>query len=352
MARLGSNPSKERDNLPRYADVRVIIPVYLPSLEGYYQHGLRVFEAMLDSIASTTDGRVLVTVIDNACGSDVTPSLERYLEEGRVDRLVRNRVNRGKVDAVLAEMRASYEEVLVVADADVVFRPGWVDAVLAGFSAFPECGLLSLHPAPDLRWYASSSILASARSRGARLVRAPLADVEDLERFAQSVGRIATEQPIEGQLVVVRDGHALMLGFAHFAFAVRSEAVACLPDGPSLSAENGVDAEYFELPADRAGWWCATVLWALAHHVGNTIDDMELYRIADFVASEVSESVGDLPPARRAAISRLLPETTRRMAARLTRSAYNLEPAAKRLFPAEHLGREDFAAIRVVPVDG
>ncbi len=347
MARRGSNPTKAGSALPPFGEIRLIVPVYLPSLDGYFEHGLRVFEKMLDSIADTTDDRVLVTVIDNGCAAEIGRSFEQYLAEGRVDRLVRSRLNRGKVDAVLAEMKASFEPVVVVADADVVFRRGWVDGVRAAFAAFPECGLLSLHPAPDLRWYASSSILASARSRGATLLRAPVADSEDLERFAQGVGRSVTEQPAEGQVLVARGDHALMLGFAHFAFAVRRAAIADLPGGPSLSTENGVDADYFELPADRAGWWCATVLWALVHHVGNRIDPEEDQRIDAFTLGTVDDRVGALPPAHRAMLARRLPDLARRVVTKVHRSAYGREQAARRLVPSRDVRRVASSASRI-----
>lgn len=349
MARRGSNPTKAGGALPPFGEVRLIIPLYLPALDGYFEDGLRIFEKMLQSIESTTDNRVLVTVIDNGCAPEVGRSLERYLAEDRIDRLVRSRRNRGKVDAVLAELKATYEPVVVVADSDVVFRPGWVDAVRAGFAAFPECGLLGLHPAPDIRWHASSSMLAGARSRHAHIVRAPVADVADLERFAQGVGRAATVQPVEGQLLVSRDGHALMFGIAHFAFALRREAIADLPDGPSLSTRNGVDCDYFELPADRAGWWCASVLWALVHHVGNTIDDEEERRIESFAACEVTDGTGELPPARRAGVSRRYPAAARRILTKAARLVYVRERAARVLLPVVDVRRVPSSATRIIP---
>jgi len=346
MSRRGSNPSKQGQRLPAFGQVRLIIPVYLPSSDGYYADGLRVFETMVDSIEATADDRVLVTVIDNACGPEVRESLE-HLVEGRVDRLVRNRSNRGKVDAVLAELNATFEPVIVVADADVVFRPGWVDAVHEGFGAFPECGLLSLHPAPDLRWHASSSILVGARSRKAHLVQAPVVEPGDLERFAMSVGRVATVQPAEGQLLVERDGHALMLGFAHFAFALRRAAVADLPSEPCRSTEDGVDARYFELPADQAGWWCATVLWALVHHIGNTLDQDEEARIASFAASVAADHAPGLPAARRAAASRRSPEIVHRLVTKAARWAYGHRRTTLRLAPVRDVARTPSSATRI-----
>ncbi len=145
MVRRGTNPTKLDGQLPPYGLVRMIIPVYLPTLEGYFADGLRVLEAMFGSLFATVDDRVRITVIDNGCTDKVSDALSAHLRSGRLDRVVSNAVNRGKVDAVLAELRAAYEPISVVVDADVAFRPGWIDAVLAAMEAFPECGMLSLH---------------------------------------------------------------------------------------------------------------------------------------------------------------------------------------------------------------
>lgn len=313
MARRGSNPTKTGDELPPYGLVRIIIPVYIPSLDGYFTDSLRVFEAMLDSLMETTDDRVLVTVIDNACAPEVFKVLHGHLSDGRIDRLVHNGVNRGKIDPVLSELRSSHEPFLVVADADVAFRSGWLDAFLSAMSVFPECGLLSLHPTPEMRWHSSGSLLVS-RLSGTRLRRARLVDQEDVERFAESVGRAAPEPPTEGDLLLVRGGSALVVGFGHFAFAIRKHAVRDLPSGPSRSTRKGVIIDYFEKPADRAGWWCASVPRALVHHIGNVLDAEEKRRIAAFTSTAFADTAESDIPGPSKSLSRYLPEVARRAA--------------------------------------
>ncbi|MEO6628526.1 MAG: glycosyltransferase [Aquihabitans sp.] len=347
MARRGSNPAQFNEDLPPYGVIRLIVPVYLPSLEGYFADGLRVFEAMLASILATTNQRVQVTVIDNACAPEVATSLNEHVRAGRIDRLVRNASNRGKVDAVLSELRATFEPVAVVVDADVAFRPGWVDATLAALEAFPECGMLSLHPAPDFRWHASSSLLMSAGAARARLCRASVVDPADLDRFAQSVGRGATAQPPEGQLLVTRGDAALMLGFGHFAFAVRREVVGDLPAGPSRSTLDGVDVHYFEAPADRAGWWCASVVRALVHHIGNRLDDEETLRIASFVASDVIDHASQTAPAGSAPRWSWLPSPVRRLSVRAGREIERRRFLARWLLPPRNLQMVPSSASRL-----
>ncbi len=354
MARRGTNPTKVEGQPPPYGEVRLILPVYLPALEGYFADGLRVLEATLTSIAATIDSRVLVTVIDNGSTREVAAKLTEHLQAGLIDRVVHNALNRGKVDAVLAELRSSYEPISVVTDSDVVFRPGWVDALLAALEAFPECGMLSLHPAPDLRWHASSSTIA-ARGTGTRLVRAPVVDAADLERFYQSVGRVMPPQHPQGNLLVSRGGKVLGLGFAHFAFAVRREVLIDLPLGPSLSSANGADVDYFELPADAMGWWCLSVPRALVHHVGNTLDSAEERRIAEFSAQVITDRPsGDLK-ARIPRGSRYLPGLVRRSILRAAALAERRPILAQWLMPERQVQLETLSATQTrspIPASG
>lgn len=345
MPRKGSNPAKLAGALPGFGSLRLIVPLYLPSEEGYFEQGLHVFDHMLQSIEETTDARVQLTVINNGSSEAVACALDAHQRAGRVDRVVHSARNRGKRDVVLAELRATYEPFAVVADADVVFRPGWVDAVLAGFAAFPECGLLSLHPAPDLRWLASTSVLSGAWTAGAHLCRAVVLDHADADRFSLSVGRVAPPQPSDGQLLVTRNGSALMLGFGHFAFATRREVVSALPSHPWPHFQVGTDMEQ---AVDKAGWWCASVLSALVHHVGNTIDSDEVSRIRAFGTTSFSDCPTGLGTPRRAFASHHLPQPGRLLVNWAARSAYGRVCIADRVFPIRRLSKQPGSATRVI----
>lgn len=242
----------------------------------------------------------------------------------------------------------AYEPISVVADADVVFRHGWVDAVLVALEAFPKCGMLSLHPAPDLRWHASSSAIAACWVRR-RLVRARVVDPADLHRFYQSVGRAAPAQHPHGELLVSRGDRVLGLGFAHFAFAVRKEVVANLPLGPSLSSANGVDVDYFELPADAKGWWCLSSPRALVHRLGNSFDREEERRAKDFSTQAISDPTSGRPAARPPMKSRHLPSLLRRSIVEAGRFAERRSRAARWLAPERQIELRPGSATRVQP---
>lgn len=326
--------------------MRVIIPVFLPHSEGYFRDGLDILEVLLDSLVESMDERVRVSVIDNASEARVRQRLEQRLSEGSIDRVVHNQVNRGKVDAVLSELRAMFEPVAVVVDADVVFRRGWVDSVLAALDAFPECGMLGLSPSPG--WHASTSVLSSARSTGARLLTTSVADADDMQRFAASIGRDSLRAPVRGHhLAVERAGRALVVGFGHFAFAVRREVVGDLPAIPSRSARGGTDAAFFETPADAAGWWCLSLARAAVHHIGNTIEDAERRTIAEFRSTELADDASPLRPPRRARAATTVPRRGRRAIQKVVRWSCERGAASNWIAPRAELRLAGASAVRL-----
>lgn len=347
MTRTGENPSRHSSDLPRYGTMRVIIPVFVPYSGDYFEDGLEIVRILLDSLNESIDERVRVTVVDNASRPDVVALLESHLASGTIDRLIRNQQNRGKVDAVLAELRATFEPISVVVDADVVFRSGWVDSVLASLAAFPECGMLSLSPTPG--WHAASSVLATACLAGARIIATSIADDADMGRFAASIGRRHLEMPVRGRhLAVEREGAALTVGFGHFAFAVRREVVDALPSRPSRSARGGTDAAYLEHPADRAGWWCLSMSRAAVHHIGNTLDDAERRTIEEFRSTVLTDVAGVPTRAARPRAARVLAAPGRHRIAALIRRTANLPSMSRRLAPNEELQLREGSALRVV----
>lgn len=329
MTRSGENPVRRSGDLARYGTVRVITPVFVPDSSEYFADGLRILGKLFDSLEESIDERVRLTVVDNGSRPEVTNFLRERLDRGTIDRLVHNHENRGKVDAVLAELRATYEPVSVVVDADVVFRQGWVDCVLASLAAFPECGMLTLSPTPG--WHAASSVVSTAWLTGARIVATSIADEADMRRFAASIGRQQLEQPVRGgQLAVERGGAALIIGFGHFAFAVRREVVDDLPAHPSLSARAGIDAAFLEIPADRAGWWCLSMPRAAVHHIGNRLDNTDEATIREFRSTVLVDFSQAPSPPRRIWASRLLTPAARRALLRLVRHEAS-RPATRRI---------------------
>ncbi len=269
LVREGTNPAALSPDLAPHGGMRAIVPVHAPAADGYHRHSLEIMRLCLDSIAATTSSDVAVTVIANGCAPEVVDELLARAAAGDIDQVVVNATNRGKVDAVLSVARGAWEEHLLLADADALLLPGWQAAALEVLRAFPECGVLGLAPAPHLAWYETSATVLGALTRRL-LARGPVADVEDLERFAASVGTPALAEVHRSAQLHVERGHVrALIGAGHFCFVTSRRALAGAPSAPSSSAAIGAEQRWLDAPPDRAGWWRLSLPRAHALHLGN-----------------------------------------------------------------------------------
>lgn len=270
--RIGVNPAKDYPSLDPYCDHRIIVPVYIPALTDYFTHALEILKLSLESLRRTASHRANVTLIANGVAPEVINELEWQLARGWVDQLVINRQNRGKVDAVLAVARGAFEEYVTIADCDVLFRPGWLDAVASLLRSFPECGFAAPFPNPTLTWHHTSATVLGGLARH-ELGFAPLAAHADLERFANSVGRPQMfQQPQHRTPLVVRRGDAVAcVGAGHFVFTARRSVLQRAPQAASRRAL-GKDAvrRWLDVPPDRLGLWRLSTTCAYVQHMGNT----------------------------------------------------------------------------------
>jgi hypothetical protein len=270
--RIGENPAKAGREVRSDAQIRVVVPVYIPGEDvpdgGYFAEAAAILDLCLDSLLATSGAETRITVVANACRAEVVDALAGRHRAGAIDQLIVSHDNLGKVDGFLAGARASWEPIVVVSDADVLWRPGWQAALTEILATFPECGVVGAAPLPNLAAYATSATVLEAlvdRVIGRRTV----VDPEDLTRFAQSVGNPGLfDRYVEDQLVVERAGVTALVGAGHFACGFRRAALDDVAPGPCL----GFERESLDFPLDAAGWWRLATTSAFAWHLGNVVE--------------------------------------------------------------------------------
>lgn len=288
--RIGTNPAKLSPKIDQYGLHRVIVPVYIPHFSGYFAQALDVLRLCLDSLWLTTGGRAAVTVVTNGCDRAVVEEVDRRRHEGQIDQVVHNRRNRGKIDAVVSVARGSFEALLTISDCDVLFRPGWAEAVHEVFNAFPECGFVTPFPSPGGEGYHTSTTVLGATARRELRIEKVVCD-EELDRFARSINNPDFFTPTKraGQLLVRRNGVSACVGGGHFVCTIRKEVVAAMPLNPSLTAVSGNSEEkWLDESPDRAGFWRLATTRAYVQHMGNTLEP--------WMSEELDASVRNVTP--------------------------------------------------------
>ena len=301
MVRKADHPAKGQPPLAPYGRHRVVVPVHIPSEEGYFEHAREVLGLCLDSLRRTAGGRVAVTLVSDGSCPAVVEQLTAAAGDGWVDQVVVNEPNRGKVDAAVSAARASFEDLVTIADADVLFRPGWVDAVEQLFETFPECGYASVFPSPPGLFNLTSATLLGGWMSGATRF-ASVVDGHELDRFAESIGRpdLYPEHHRRVQLVVERDGVVACVGAPHFILTIRREVVEAIPHEPARDAIGGSETRWIDEPADRLGLWRLSTPGTLAQHMGNVPEPWMHEEVASMPepVDDAHHDPGPLPPAR------------------------------------------------------
>ena len=303
--RSGTNPTKHAATLPPYKRHRIVMAVYIPSQEGYFASALEIFRMSLASLFATVDPEhVSITMIDNASIREVREILDEALQQGLIDRIVCNARNRGKPDAVIAEMRSSFERYVTIVDSDVLFLPGWLKRVEEIYLTWPEASAVSPAAQPKAAYYQNASTWLFGVSRAA-LRLGKFSNDEDLSAFAQSVGQAETfykDYERASQYVIQRRGSYALVGAGHFVMTVRAALYRAIEIAPSLGAYGGEGMRDIDRIVDRSGGLRLSTTRSCVLHMGNTVEDWmpaKLGQILQESKQPLSPSGCDLDRGRR-----------------------------------------------------
>jgi len=157
MARFGVSPTrgKTTDYLPSRVTVAVL--TFIPELEGYFRHRMDVLRACLESILKHTDPPHDLMVFDNGSCPEVVDYLQALHQAGEIDFLLLSAKNVGKIGALQVMFNAAPGELIAYCDDDILFYPGWLQAHLDIFDAFPDVGMVSGAPVRNAAGHALRS---------------------------------------------------------------------------------------------------------------------------------------------------------------------------------------------------
>ncbi|MCP9496606.1 MAG: glycosyltransferase family 2 protein [Pyrinomonadaceae bacterium MAG19_C2-C3] len=335
--RDGMNPASYSPQLKPYLRHRVILPVYIPTLDGYFKQAIEILRVCLESLHLTTEGRANITIVSNGSTREANAELEGFYHKGWVDQLLLNRRNRGRVDAVMSAARGSFEELITISDCDVLFRHGWLDAMEEIFRQFPECGIASPVPRPMAAWSNTSATILGGLARRELAFEKVVPDL-DLDRFAISIGREDMFHDYRRAQMILRRGKTVVcVGSGHVIHTMRRDILGRLPRHACLLAYKG-EKELIDSPPDRMGYWRLSTPRAFAYHMGNIFEPWMKDEIEECRATEstTEASTAALPALRRHWTARL-PLPIRRKLTKLVKKSVpvvcRVRPSLRELQP-------------------
>jgi glycosyltransferase involved in cell wall biosynthesis len=313
--RIGVNPEKDK-KIASDAYHRIIIPVYIPHLNDYFEHGLEFTSLCIESVIKTKHSRSALSVVNNGSCEEVTNYLQQLYNQGKIDQLVHYKQNAGKIDAMMQIAKTASEPLITLSDGDVLFTDGWIQATEKVFSVFPEAGMVSPVPHGTMYAHFTANTIYDGIFKG-RLKFQSVCDPEDMLRFAESIGSSDTMYKksvrLKYQLTVNRKELSAVVGCGHFVATMRREVFNYSPgDKSNLAYASEADKDYIDVPNEKAGLWRLATTGNYAYHMGNIPQDWmrkkfkELTGEQDVVTEIPQPKMGFLPMSfKRFVVNRL-----------------------------------------------
>jgi hypothetical protein len=214
-----------------------------------------------------------ISIINNGCNDEILNYLRQLRAEGKIDRLIDAYANRGKIDPLMGEIRATYEPLISVSDADVLFKKNWIVEVEKILDAIPECGMVGHLPDPKKYKGFNATTLVHALFSG-KLGREVITFEKELETFALSIGEEPEEYCANIAYTYKSKDVKTIVGAHHFSTTLRREYLKKVPTKPSLKKITGnSEYHYIDRPMDQSGRLRLSPMRPVVWHMGNTWED-------------------------------------------------------------------------------
>lgn len=268
--RIGFNPNKGEIKETGDFFHQLVIPVYIPNLEGYFKDSFDVLKYCMESVFKTVHKKTYITLVNNGSYSGVTEYLNNLYETGKIHEII-NTTNVGKPNAVLKGICGHDFKFITVSDCDVLFLDNWQEESYNVFENFPKTGAVC--PTPSSRSLKNHTFniwfdLLFSKSLCFTKVRNP----EALKAFAVSVGNpeMYNEIQLEKYLTVSNNDFKAVVGAGHFVTTYRKEVFEEI-NVKHYKFKLGGDSltKLLDFPVVQKGMWRLSTEDNFAYHMGN-----------------------------------------------------------------------------------
>lgn len=267
--RIGLNPHKDQPITTVDYLHQVVMPVYIPNLEGYFEKSLQILQLCLQSLFQTIHNKTFITIVNNGSCEAVVTYLNQLQKDGNVQEVIHTD-NIGKVNAILKGIIGHNIELVTITDADVLFMPKWQSETVNVFHKIPEAGVVGIVPQfCNFKGKSENVLLANLLRKKLKFL--PVKNKEALVHFYDSIGwkRDYNEDYLKYTLGLdFSIDFKVIVGSGHFVFTYKSvtfdKIKTFIPYKLGGTSEGYLDA--LTLSQD---YWRLTTYENFAYHMGN-----------------------------------------------------------------------------------
>lgn len=271
--RKGTNPEKSKTTIEIEHYHRVIVPVYIPHFNGYFEQLLDIFQLCLESLLLTSHAKTRITIYNNNSHPDVKNYIDSmYQKNEMIDQVFHSKENLGKINAYLTATKGNIEPLITITDADVLFKNGWQEAVESLFIGFPEAGMISPVPLSNTPWTFTANNWFYALFKG-KLKFEKVLDPEAMSRFYVSLDNdkpLYNKTHLEKYLVLKNKKSSAVMGCGHFVATLKREVIDLGTNKPSFhKIDSNIENLYIDAPNEALGFLRLATKNNYAYHMGN-----------------------------------------------------------------------------------
>jgi hypothetical protein len=274
--RVGVHPARGTHIESNNAYHRIVMPVYIPNLEGYFKESLEVLKLCIESLHTTIHNKTRISVVSNGSCLQVNNFLSKELETKRIDELLIVSDGIGKINSIFKLINNVKEPLVTLADADVLFTTGWQGAVEEVFMDYSKVGMVCpFSYSKGYRELTANIFFDNFFNRKIKISN--IKDAEALKHFAESIGNPNFYKDIhlkKGVTFQEKGKSKVFIGAGHFVATFKTDVFDPFTFQGHLNKMSHGERIYIDTPAVKSGLWRVSTYENYVYHMGNTIVPM------------------------------------------------------------------------------
>lgn len=292
--RIGTNPAKSNKVEVDDTYHRVVLPVYIPNLEGFFKESFDVLKVCLKSLYTTVHSKTKISIASNGCCEEVNNFLSIELEGKRIDELYQIKAGIGKINSLYKIINSTKEPLVTISDADVLFSSGWQKAVEQIYLDYPKAGMVCpFSYSKGFRELTANVYFDNLFTKKIKITK--IKDPEALEHFAHSIGNKNFYAPIHRKYGITyqeKGKSRALIGAGHFVATFKRDVFPHFKFKASLNRLASGEGLYIDTPPIKSGLWRLSTDDNFVYHMGNTLTPMYL----DTLEKNTNDAPVDIKP--------------------------------------------------------
>lgn len=284
--RSGFNPEKDKIKLKNDFFHQVVMPVYIPNVEGYFKDSLNILKYSLESLIKTSHDRTYISVVNNGSCEEVVDYLQKTFKENKIHEII-NLTNIGYINAILKGIVGHKFPFVTTADADVLFLNNWQKETYKVFEAFPKTGAIC--PTPSSKSFNDKTFnILFENFFSNKLFFSEVKSPQALKAFADSIGNANFYKSVhlEKYLTISNGSIKAVVGAGHFVVTYRGDVLEQIKEKYTIYVMGGGSDDILDKLVVNQGLWRLSTEDNYTYHMGN-VEEPWMKEV--FQSIEVSE---------------------------------------------------------------